>query len=224
MENVKTCTKCGKELPLDQFRQIRRRNGSIGYRSECKDCAKVIAAKRYKDNPGKVREVGARWRRNNLEKDSVKSRRWRKNNPEKVKAMNIKRRRAKLEIDRVRRAQYRKDRGIADPSYKLMQKLRTSMYMAFKNVAKTGHTIDLLGCPIDEFRSYLEMQFLPGMTWDNYGRYGWHIDHIIPLSYFDFTDPEQQRRAWHYTNLRPLWATDNWRKQNKIEERQLVLL
>jgi 5-methylcytosine-specific restriction endonuclease McrA len=58
----------------------------------------------------------------------------------------------------------------------------------------------------------------------NYGVHGWHIDHIIPLDYFDITDSEQQKRAWHYTNLWPLWARDNILKSNKIIEVQLVLL
>ena len=96
--------------------------------------------------------------------------------------------------------------------------------MALKRNHKAGHTIELIGCSIEYLRRHLESQFVGGMTWNNYGLYGWHIDHIIPLSYFDFTDPEQQRRAWHYTNLRPMWAVDNIRKGNKLIEVQLVLL
>ena len=50
------------------------------------------------------------------------------------------------------------------------------------------------------------------MTWDNYGRYGWHIDHIKPLCRFDLTDGKQLLEAVHYTNLQPLWASDNYAK------------
>jgi HNH endonuclease. len=53
------------------------------------------------------------------------------------------------------------------------------------------------------------------MSWDNYGRDGWHIDHIRPCASFDLTDPEQQRQCFHYTNLQPLWAADNIRKGAK---------
>jgi 5-methylcytosine-specific restriction endonuclease McrA len=98
------------------------------------------------------------------------------------------------------------------------------MGSALKNNAKAGHTVELLGCSIEDLRSHLEQQFTPGMTWDNYGVHGWQIDHIIPLSYFNLSDPEQQKRAWHYTNLQPLWAVDNIRKSNKIIEIQLILL
>ena len=59
---------------------------------------------------------------------------------------------------------------------------------------------------------HLEAQFKPGMTWDNYGLKGWHVDHIRPCASFDLRDPEQQRRCFHYTNLQPLWAEENLKK------------
>ena len=41
------------------------------------------------------------------------------------------------------------------------------------------------------------------MTFDNHGLYGWHIDHIIPLS---TAKTEEAIKLCHYTNLQPLWA------------------
>jgi hypothetical protein len=66
-----------------------------------------------------------------------------------------------------------------------------------------------------ESRDGLESKFQEGMTWDNWSRTGWHIDHILPLDNFDLADPEQLRRACHYTNLQPLWAKDNLSKGSK---------
>ena len=57
--------------------------------------------------------------------------------------------------------------------------------------------------------------FHPGMSWDNYGS-AWHIDHIRPCSSFDFSDPEQQKKCFHFSNLQPLWDEINTVKSNRI--------
>jgi hypothetical protein len=70
-----------------------------------------------------------------------------------------------------------------------------------------------LGCSVENLRLHLEALFTSGMSWDNYGRGGWEIDHITPLSAFDLTDPAQALRAVHFTNLQPLWAAENLSKR-----------
>ena len=67
----------------------------------------------------------------------------------------------------------------------------------------------LLGCSRDHLRRHLESRFQPGMTWENYGRYGWHVDHVIPCSAFDLTNPDEVRKCFHFSNLQPLWWRDN---------------
>jgi hypothetical protein len=81
---------------------------------------------------------------------------------------------------------------------------------------KAHKTNALIGCTVEELMQHLERQFLPGMTWDNHGHHGWHIDHIRPCASFDLTDPEQQRQCFHYSNLQPLWAIDNIKKGAKV--------
>src|SRR6266487_2057755 len=95
------------------------------------------------------------------------------------------------------------------------QALRT--YPATQSASVTAWIRELLGCPIGELITYLQSKFLPGMSWENYGRKGWHIDHIRPLSSFDLTDVEQRRIAFHHTNLQPLWASDNWGKGGRYD-------
>jgi 5-methylcytosine-specific restriction endonuclease McrA len=52
------------------------------------------------------------------------------------------------------------------------------------------------------------------MTWENWGVYTWHIDHIIPLS--SAKTDEEVYLLWHYSNLRPLSAQENLKKGKKF--------
>ena len=66
--------------------------------------------------------------------------------------------------------------------------------------------------------SHIESQFKEGMSWKNHGIHGWHIDHIRPISSFNFescNDPEF-KECWALENLQPLWAKENLSKSNKI--------
>jgi hypothetical protein len=71
-----------------------------------------------------------------------------------------------------------------------------------------------LGCSESEFKSYIESQFQEGMTWENYSHSGWNLDHILPLSKAKTTEDFLKRG--HYTNLRPMWAKENYKKGNRI--------
>lgn len=72
----------------------------------------------------------------------------------------------------------------------------------------------LVGYGLDDLMAHLEAQFEPWMSWANYGFYGWHINHIKPLSSFAYETPDdpESKKAWALSNLRPLGAVENWRK------------
>lgn len=107
-----------------------------------------------------------------------------------------------------------KQRYHNDILFKLKAVLRSRLNVALKKNLKTGSAVSDLGCSTEKLKKYLESQFKPGMFWDNWGRGNnkWHIDHIKPLSSFDLNDPEEFKRACHYTNLQPLWEIDNLKK------------
>ena len=94
--------------------------------------------------------------------------------------------------------------------------LKERMRVALKGQLKAGKTTELLGCTIPELRRYLESNFREGMSWENYGQFGWHIDHIKPCSSFDLSDPLQQCICFHYTNLQPLWWFENLAKGDNL--------
>jgi hypothetical protein len=90
---------------------------------------------------------------------------------------------------------------------------------ALKGIAdKSASTLRLLSCDIPWLKAWLEVHFQPGMTWDNYGMKGWHVDHIRPCASFNLVDHKEQKRCFHWTNLQPLWALENLQKSDKWEE------
>ena len=98
----------------------------------------------------------------------------------------------------------------------MWSKIRTRLvsWTTKKILGKRGEMHKIVGCSQDQLRKHLEKNFKKGMTWKNYGRYGWHIDHKKPLSKFNPSDIEDVKKANHYSNLQPMWATENLKKSN----------
>lgn len=101
---------------------------------------------------------------------------------------------------------------------KVKHNLRSRLYAAICGHARPESSISLFGCTVTDLIKHIESLWQPGMGWYNYGKNGWHIDHIKPLSLFDLLDLQQRRLACHYSNLQPLWALDNLQKGNKYVE------
>ena len=115
-------------------------------------------------------------------------------------------------------AAYLRARRKNDVCFKLGELLRGKINKSLRRGDKTGHMMDLLGCSLESFKCHIEAQFTTGMTWLNHG-FGegkWHIDHMRPICSFDLSDPTQQARCFHYTNLQPLWQLDNMRKSGQV--------
>lgn len=117
-------------------------------------------------------------------------------------------RRVQLEYQKRRN----REKRALDPSFAIRERISAQVNLALRG-KKAGRSWEtLVGYRLADLMAHLERQFLPGMTWAN--RADWHIDHIVPLTSFKFTeanDPEVAR-AWALSNLRPLWAADNIRK------------
>lgn len=84
-----------------------------------------------------------------------------------------------------------------------------------RSLKKTTKFVDYIGCTPEELKAHLEKQFQKGMTWDNHTTNGWHVDHILPLTPEEPISEEEIYKRCHYTNLQPLWAKDNMRKNNR---------
>lgn len=114
-----------------------------------------------------------------------------------------------------RSAQYITNRRKTDPHFKFKHNLSCKIRKVIKG-KKYKSTEKLLGCTVEEFRKYIERQFTDKMSWDNYGTY-WHLDHIVPCSYYDLSKPHHQEECFFYTNYQPLEAKRNLRKSNRLD-------
>lgn len=188
-DGYKICSKCKEEKQIDNF-SIRSKNGR---KSHCKECISKKFQIDYYNNLEKFRNNGRKYQADYRKKNKEKYRNYQ--NKWKIKTYYTK---------------YR-----YDINFKITQSLRSRINKLLKNKNKYYHSIELLGCSIYELKIHLKSKFQEGMTWENYGKYGWHIDHIRPCISFDLMNEEQQKLCFHYTNLQPLWAFDNLSKGGK---------
>lgn len=110
-----------------------------------------------------------------------------------------------------------RNRRSRDVIFRLSTNLRRRMLLAIKGQSKSAQSMKLLGISGKDCLEHLKSLFWPGMSLDNYGKDGWVIDHIIPVNSFDKTDPDWQFKAFHYTNLQPLWFKDNSTKFSRLD-------
>jgi hypothetical protein len=203
-------------------------------RSDHKYCSKICLNKhKYELNREEYLKYSKQWRESN--KERVKQ--WRIDNKDRLAKWYEKNRDRQNERKRIAekiRYNKKKDEIYAkrkhfiktNPHAKIATACRKRVQAIFRRsgIKKSSKTIELLGCTAKEAKQHIESQFKDGMSWDNYGFYGWHIDHIKPCAAFDLTDPEEQKKCFHYTNLQPLWWQDNLSKGKKYNINDLELI
>lgn len=107
---------------------------------------------------------------------------------------------------------------LATPRGRMDNMISAGVARGIRRGSKNGRrSFDLVGYSLEELMAHLESKFEPWMTWDNYGRGGWHVDHIRPLSSFDYETPDcpDFRAAWALNNLQPLGESENIAKGAK---------
>jgi len=243
----KKCSRCKLLKPLSSFGKDKNSKSGLNY--YCRECANYTSRKRRIENIEHCREVDAKWREKNRTKccetvkryrqrniDKVRQResnyrainrerlresynKWRLENPDKSKnATNnwVENNKDKMrELGRLYRNKRRKE------DYKFKLNHRFSSLLRKSISSKNGHTWEqIVGYTISDLIKHIESKFTEGMSWNNYGRYGWHIDHIIPISAFNYSNYEDIdfKKCWDINNLQPLWASDNIRKCDRLEK------
>ena len=204
---MKTCTKCGAEKEISLFAIFSKsRDGRSPW---CRSCKAVYDSSYQKKNMPKITTKTRAWYLKNKARMDLWHAEYREKNKQKIRSKNLARNRS----NRTKIAAYERCRRASDPLYRLIKNCRTRLYHAVKRGGwvKPGRTQELLGAPFPVVKSWIEWQFQPGMSWDNYGK--WHVDHYIPLSSARCAD--DIFKLANYKNLQPLWAEDNLVKGKK---------
>lgn len=209
----KVCGGCRMGKPFSEFNKSSR--SRHGLHNHCRDCQRLSKRRYYLANMEKEKSKSAARGKDHAVRAAAKAR----------YAADHAYRASELEKNRVRRrtpdAREKANAARArlvdrSPTAKLAIYSRIRVRKALQGVARSASTMALIGCDADALRLHMERQFKPGMSWDNYGYRGWHVDHIRPCASFDLTDPDQQQECFHYTNLRPEWRYDNQSKGSKL--------
>ena len=200
---------CSNECKKEHKNAKRRLSPTNSY---CVICGKEYVKKRkdkitcgescsqklwIKNNPEK------NWNRHNCDSAKIRKKKWRKENVEKVREI---------------KNRYKKKRYESDTLYKLKENVSNLIRGSFRSlsVRKNNKTEFILGCSIDEFKTYLESKFESWMSWENKGNCDglptkinqcWDIDHIIPLD--TAVTEEDVIKLNHYTNLQPMCSFTN---------------
>lgn len=187
-DGKKKCCNCEEIKNCYEF--YKNKGSKDGLTYSCKSCKKIYEST-YNVNNKEARRL-IKKRCNLKYKDKIREYK-KKYNAENKEKRNIS------------RAEY----FLKNPKAKTGERIRKNILSAIsaRGSKKSKNTEKLLGCSIDYCIKHLESQFTTGMTWENRGNNGWHIDHITPCDSFDLSDPEQQLICFNYKNLRPLWAT-----------------
>lgn len=241
---MKICKKCGIEKLLCDFGN--NKNNKDGKSIYCRECEKLRSLEFRNKNPDKVKESSKKWRNKNPEKyketinkylsknphmtSKERSKKYREN-PEFNEKKSIQRKEYYLKnlgtereknkkyyhknkkLVREKNNEWKNNKRKNDGFYRMKLNLRHRLRNYLFGESKSKRTYDIVGLDKLEFKFYIESKFTEGMCWENYGK--WHLDHIKPLC--QAKDNEEALLLNHYTNLQPLWAEDNLRKNRKYD-------
>jgi len=140
-----------------------------------------------------AKERAEKWYVENKQKTINRAKEWKSSNKEKV---------------RISESKWRKKE-----SSKAITFMRDSLRRVLRT-EKNGRTEVILGYSRVELKTHIERQFTKGMSWENHG--DWHIDHIIPISEFIRRGESDPKIINALSNLKPIWAVNNLKKNNKI--------
>lgn len=196
MKSTKRCAKCSVEKSRDAF--SKHKANQDGLQSYCKLCQQLQLKAWREKNADHMKQYDEQYRERHREERREYNRQWRQEHGDYWRG-------------------YQNERLRTDLNYRLHNYISAAIRKAIRKNRRS--TFDILGYSTDDLRHHLESLFQPGMSWQNYGT-EWHIDHIIPKSWFrveteDGIDEYELKTCWSLRNLQPLSAGENLKKKDR---------
>ncbi len=240
---MKKCKKCEIDKSLDDYGN--NKNNTDGKSIYCKNCERLRGIEYRNKNRKKVNESSKKWRQTNpenyrrtieryLEKNPSKSSKERmkvyrrdenfrrdqnskrkeyyENNLERLREYSKQYYHKNKKNSRKKSDEWKKNKMKEDGFFRMKKNLRDRIRQYLIGENKSIRTRDVVGLDKNEFKLYIQSKFDKDMSWENYGQ--WHLDHIIPLCHAK--DNVDALNLNHYSNLQPLWAEDNLKKNRKL--------
>ena len=195
---MKQCKRCNKPQPVGNF--CINKAKPDGRHIYCKDCKLKESKKYYQRTKDERSDYYKSYRKENKEYFNNYCHTHYHTNKELYREWN--------------REKYATDLGF---KLKHVTSARINQALKLYQTLKTARTIEYLGCNVEEYALYLELQFDEDMNWGNYGEY-WEIDHIKPIDAFDLNEEEELYLAFHYKNTQPLSKVENRAKSNTYNQ------
>jgi hypothetical protein len=228
-KKLKCCLTCEFEKPFKEFKFSKSKNR---YLPSCVACEKEykrvwwlkskerVSSKRkeyyteyYEANKDEINRKARSRYSNNKGKEALRKKVYYAANREIVISRN---KTYQSKPENSNRANFlKRERRKNDPTLRISDSVSAQIRQQIKN--KNQRTVfSILGYSLKDLMNHLEAQFKSNMTWENYGTL-WHIDHIIPISWFKFetTDDAEFEKCWSLSNLQPLLASINLSKGNR---------
>lgn len=214
---MKTCSNrnCPEINPQSIEAFAKKSRNPDGLQRECRKCVSLYK-KQYREKMGEELLIVKRLshhkhkhKRKYTDEGRAVAKLYKQTHKEEIQAQRKIYEAENIDHLRERSNKYTKERRERDINFKIAGNLRCRLRKAIHRNSKVGSAVSDLGCSIEKFKQYIEKQFQPGMSWDNWALDTWHIDHIISLSTVDLTNREQFLKVCHYTNQRPMWSDQN---------------
>lgn len=168
------------------------------------------------NNPEKRKESTKKYRDTHKKRVKEAALKWVRENPDKVIKIKNKFKELRPTYD----SDYQKKRRATDIAFNLKCKMHYAVWRTIRDKKGFIRWEKLVGYNSDKLIQRLKETMPNGYGWDDVLTGKLHIDHIIPVSAFNITSPNDIdfKKCYALTNLRLLPASENLRKHAKLNE------